>query len=194
MELRYRYPLSQSSNVFDLGGYKGDFAGEIYARTPCKVYCFEPIQEYYESINKRFNNNSDIRVFKFGLSSHNQTTYITKSEESSSTKKIGSQNKETIELKNIMEFIGSEKITKIDLLKINIEGGEYEVLEKLIGGGYIGNIRFLQIQFHKIEKYSAERREAIRKELAKTHYCTYCYEFIWEEWRRKNNGHTFNKD
>ena len=37
---------------------------------------------------------------------------------------------------------------KIDLLKINIEGGEYEVLENLIENDLIKNIDNIQIQFH----------------------------------------------
>ena len=36
--LRFDYPLTKDSIVFDLGGYKGDFSYEINIRYGCSVY------------------------------------------------------------------------------------------------------------------------------------------------------------
>ena len=53
---------------------------------------------------------------------------------------------------DIVEFVDSEKITEIDLLKINIEGGEYDVIPRLLDTKMINKIKYIQIQFHMLEK------------------------------------------
>lgn len=39
-------------------------------------------------------------------------------------------------------------IDDIGLMKINIEGGEYELLERMIELGIINKVKDIQIQFH----------------------------------------------
>mgnify|MGYP001246724257 CR=1 FL=1 len=85
-----------------------------------------------------------------------------------------------------MEFINEQNISEIDLMKINIEGGEYNVMQRLLDENKVRNIRCLQIQFHDLDKNSVQKKEYIRNLLYKTHTCEYCYEFIWENWIRKD--------
>ena len=69
------------------------------------------------------------------------------------------------------------------MIKINIEGGEYEVLEALLESGMISIFKNLQIQFHDfIIDNASERMENIQVQLAKTHKITYQYKFVWENW------------
>lgn len=70
----------------------------------------------------------------------------------------------------------------IDLMKINIEGGEYALLPHLIDTGVISRVRNIQIQFHELDVDSAEKRESIICALRKTHKRDWCYEFVWESW------------
>ena len=46
-ELRFNYNLDENSIVFDLGGFKGNFSSDLYARMPCQIYIFEPIKKYH---------------------------------------------------------------------------------------------------------------------------------------------------
>ena len=190
-KLRFNYPLNENSIVFDLGGFKGDFASELYARTPCEIYIFEPIKEYQLTIKDRFKLNKMIKVFPFGLSSKTESTLIDKNGESSSVLVNNSNNKviksrEKIQLVNIVDFINEQNIVDVDLMKINIEGAEYDVLSKLLDENKLINIKYLQIQFHDLDKNSYKKKEDIRNKLRETHNCEYCYEFIWENWIRKD--------
>jgi FkbM family methyltransferase len=181
--LRLDYKLTKNSVVFDIGGYRGDFAESIYEKYNCTVYVFEPVQEYFEFIKKRFDGNGKIKVFNFGLSDIDTLMKISVSESASSIYNE-SENKEEIYLKNIMKFITDNNVIKIDLFKINIEGGEFDVLPSIIENGYMSNIADLQIQFHTFVEQSKEKRELIRKDLMKTHILTYDYWFIWENWKK----------
>ena len=78
-----------------------------------------------------------------------------------------------------------KNISKVDLIKINVEGGEYSLLERMIDKQIIENFKNIQVQFHKFFPNSAQRRNAIRNALSKTHFITYDYPFIWENWQRK---------
>lgn len=190
-ELRFNYCLNKNSIVFDLGGFKGDFASDLFSRMPCNLYIFEPVQKYYLTIKKRFILNNMIKVFPFGLSNKTEST-IMELKGASSTTFIGeidnaaTNSIEKVKLVDIVEFIDEQNISKIDLMKINIEGGEYDLLQRLLDTDKIRNIKYLQIQFHNLNKNSTQKKDDIRNLLQNTHTCEYCYKFIWENWIRKD--------
>ena len=63
--------LNKDSIVLDLGGYKGDWASDIYSKYLCNIEVFEPIPKFYNNIKKRFINNSKIKSFNVGAYSTN---------------------------------------------------------------------------------------------------------------------------
>ena len=183
--LRLNYNLNEHSIVFDLGGYKGEFAEEIFNKYQSKIYVFEPILEFYTIIKNKFNNNSKILPYQYGLAGKDGEMQISMSDNSSSVF-LKTENSETIQLKSIVEFIRVNNITKVDLIKINIEGGEYEVLESLLENDLIGIFDNIQVQFHDFLFDNAkERMHAIQEKLKQTHQITYQYEFVWENWKLK---------
>lgn len=183
--LRLNYNLNENSIVFDLGGYKGEFAELIYDKYQAKIYVFEPILEFYNTIKNKFSNTSKILPFQYGLAGKDGEMQISMSDNSSSVF-LKTDNSETIQLKSIVEFITSNQIQKVDLIKINIEGGEYEVLEALLENNLIGIFENIQVQFHDFLFDNAkERMHAIQEKLKATHQITYQYEFVWENWKLK---------
>ena len=91
---------------------------------------------------------------------------------------------ESIELRDAAEVLPALGVDHIDLIKINIEGGEYELLERLLDTGLARHIGHLQVQFHRFVPGAAERRERIRARLKETHVLHYDYDFVWESWTR----------
>lgn len=71
-------------------------------------------------------------------------------------------------------------------MKINIEGGEYELIEHFIESEFVKEIRDIQVQFHDFIPDAGVRMKKIQEELKNTHFLTYQYEFVWENWRRKD--------
>lgn len=182
--LRLNYDLNENSIVFDLGGYKGDFANNIYEKYASTIYIFEPVKSFYISIKNRFKNNDKIKVFNFGLSNQDCELSIHLNADGSSVFSDGTD-KEIITLKDIIKFFEEENIIYVDLMKINIEGGEFEVLPTLIESRFIHNITNIQIQFHTFITGAKKKRKTIRQNLQKTHTLTYDYWFIWENWKLK---------
>jgi len=181
--LRLDYPLSPGSVVYDVGGYEGEWTEAIYARYKCHIEVFEPVARFAAKLEARFDGNKKIGVHSFGLSGKTRTDFIYLDNASSSTIKTGDK-KEQIKLVQAKEFIDKNS-GKIELMKINIEGGEYELLEHLINSRLTMNIKNIQVQFHIFVKDSANKRTLLHNKLSKTHNMTYCYPWIWENWRLK---------
>jgi hypothetical protein len=81
----------------------------------------------------------------------------------------------------------NENIEFVVLLKMNIEGGEYDLLEYIINNNMITKFKNIQVQFHENafdgweEKYNF-----IINNLQKTHHLTYHFEFKFENWEINN--------
>ena len=86
---------------------------------------------------------------------------------------------------DISAFFREHQIQHVDLMKINIEGGEYDVLERMIETGLVQDVRNIQVQFHDFVPQAKSRMNEIQDKLKSTHFLTYQYEFVWENWERQ---------
>ena len=173
--------LDEESTVLDLGGYEGQWASDIYAMYRCRIHVFEPVDEFAENIRLRFVNNPDIFVYRFGLSDCNQVLMLSKDKDSSSVYKIGKSQIKIYTIK-ALDFFEENKIELVDLMKINIEGAEYDLLDHLIITGLVKKIKNIQIQFHSFVPNANRRMKDIQECLSETHELTYQYRFVWENW------------
>ncbi len=185
-KLRYEYKLDEDSIVFDLGGYEGSWTSDIFSMYCSNMYIFEPVKLFYEEIEKRFKKNKNIHVYNYGLSNSNKKIKISLNDNGSS--EFGTNtSKEEISLTKAADFFKDNKISKIDLIKINIEGGEYDLLEHLLDSRFIKSIKNVQVQFHEFVPNAKTRMEKIQKKLELTHHLTYSIPFVWENWEINNN-------
>ena len=99
---------------------------------------------------------------------------------------IETKNKRRIQKYDIVDFLESLEILPT-VLEINIEGGEYDVLERLITSGILSKIEKYVVQFHNYNIECEINRARIRLELSKTHQCVFNYEWIWERWEKVKN-------
>jgi FkbM family methyltransferase len=180
---RYDYDLEGNSLVLDVGGYKGQWASDIYARYNCRVLVLEPVKQFADAIEKRFQKNPKIEVVCLALGATSRQEAIALDEDGSSMYRKGS-NKVTINVQDAATFFADRKLDRVELMKLNIEGGEYELLPRLVQAGLVKKIRNIQVQFHNIAVDSSARMEQIRRELSATHRPTYQYRFVWENWTR----------
>lgn len=72
-----------------------------------------------------------------------------------------------------------------DFVEINIEGGEYELLDVLSQSGFLGRISTVLFQFHRVGSTTKNRVRSTRAELSKTHFLSWQYPMVWECWRMK---------
>lgn len=185
---RFNYDFGPESVVIDLGGYKGQYAADIFSRFLCKVHVFEPVIRFADKIETRFARNPHVHVYAYGLGGVASTAQVALEGAASSAFLSSSAETETIEIRPILEFMDDHGLASADLLKMNIEGGEYELLEYLLDNDAILRFANIQIQFHDLFEGAEQRMEAIQQRLRKTHELTFHYKFMMENWALKANA------
>jgi len=184
--LRLNYPLTTDSVVLDIGGYEGQWASDIFSRYLCSVHLFEPVPHFADRISHRFRNNPSIQVHRFGLSATDrEEPFSVGGHASSALRTVGSADPINVVFACGARVLKQLGIHDIALAKINIEGGEYELLQHFIDTAIVKHIGDLQIQFHDFVPEAEVKMSKLQDQLRATHYLTYQYKFIWENWRRK---------
>ena len=178
-----RYDLNSNSIIFDVGGFDGEFTDKILLEFDCSSFIFEPHPFYYQKLKDKYKSNNNVKVFNYGLGGSTESLYLTDNGAGSEVTKEQTDIK--ILIKDITEVIKDFDIEKIDLLKLNIEGSEYDLLEKLLKSRLISTINKIQIQFHENINDADLRRDRIRRDLNTTHKEVWSYYMVWERWDKK---------
>lgn len=194
------YDLGSESLVVDVGGYRGDFSDDLIKRYNPHVFIFEPVEEFFNDCQRRFAGNPKVALYHLGLSNEDKHITIYKQGQNSSSFRGGPGQEqlpsdrvygvpiaEEIELRDAAESLELIRYanSEIDLLSLNCEGGEFEIIPRLIETGSIKLIKNLQVQFHRFAEGADEKRESIREALLATHEERFCYPWVWESWRRR---------
>ncbi len=174
--------LTPSSTVLDVGGHVGLFSDSILAQAPCRLEVFEPMPEYAAHLQRKYLGRTNVTVHPYGLAATDaKRTFYTRDD---GTGEFVDGNPVQVNFRAIDAVVESLPPT-IDLVAINIEGGEYELLPLLVDRGVMPRILRLVVQFHRIDAESASRVQAIRALLERTHDCLWSYDFVWECWERR---------
>lgn len=157
--LRYEYPINKGDRIADIGSYVGEFSRTMIEKYDADCERYDPLTN-------------------FALGRHNGTIrmggqfYYT----SAYTKGMT-----TYKVRDAKEVI----IGQYKLVKINIEGGEYDLLQYLYELGLLQNFEYIQVQFHKVDSIDYQQLyEDIVSKLKETHQQMWCYPFVWESWKR----------
>jgi FkbM family methyltransferase len=183
--MRLDYDLSAESIVLDVGGYEGQWASDIFGRFACRIEVFEPVPSYAARIARRFERNAKVTVHPFGLATRDERARASLAADSTSHVRSPSGDEIEIELRGAAAVFRDLGLERVDLMKLNIEGAEYALLDHLIDSGLIAGITDLQVQFHDVGPGSADALARLRARIAQTHEPTFVFDFVWENWRRR---------
>jgi FkbM family methyltransferase len=183
--LRLDYEIAPGEIVLDVGGFEGQWASDIFGRFVCAVHVFEPVPHFAAAIRRRFASNPHVQLHEAALGGAEGTLSIEVDGDASSTLLAGEHGIQ-VPVRCFADLVARHGWTEIALMKVNIEGGEYELLEHLLDAGLAGRVRNLQVQFHDFVPDAQKRMLAIQERLRATHELTWYFPFIWENWRRKD--------
>lgn len=187
--LRMNYALTPDSVVLDVGGYIGDFTSAIVEKFGCRVLVFEPMQRFYQQCEERFADNDAVTVFNYGLGAADERLTLSDSDDASSFCRRNSEVESvSAELRDVDTIWRELGVQNVDLMKINIEGGEYPLLRRMLDQGLANRVNNFQIQFHNFVPDAVAQREDLRHRLIETHTEDWCYEFVWENWQLRKSA------
>lgn len=179
--------IGPDSIVFDVGGFQGNWAHDIHERYGAHIHIFEPHPAFAAGIRARFQNETSYTLHEFALGRSEGTLTLSDDGDASSSFRA-SQNAVDGQIKSVDGFFAVHRINRIDLMKVNIEGGEYDLLPALVDAGVMPRVGILQVQFHLFTEDDIKRREDIRALLTKTHSCDWSYDFVWEQWSLRGSS------
>lgn len=182
--LRYSVPIPPGGVVLDIGAYTGEYAEELARRTGAHIEAYEPVPDYAAICREKAGRFPGIHVHEYGLSHADFSAEITIDGLASSTYRTGGKSV-TAAFRDIAREVERLGIERIALAKINIEGGEYDILPRLIETGLITRFDALMVQFHLVGEDPQARYQSITQALEKTHTLRWRYPFVWELWERK---------
>lgn len=146
-----RCQVKEEDVVFDIGGNLGIFSYYSICSGASEVHCFEPSPGSYNSIvnNFKFDNlfveecavtsyDGEIEFYNNDNNSINSSAHVNNE----------GSNKILCRCINLQNYINSKKIDRIDYLKIDCEGAEYEIIETLDEEFLSTSVRNMCIEYH----------------------------------------------
>jgi FkbM family methyltransferase len=156
--------------IFDVGANRGD----VYIRyrnlfPEADVYAFEPFPESYNILTKRHGNDPRLHLHTVAVAekAEQKDFFVNFSPDTNSLlkpQKTGLRSDEQVDNKGVIKvetitldsFCEQHKINQIDILKMDIQGGEYAALQgckKLLSEG---RIRLIYSEVYFIEQYEQQ--------------------------------------
>lgn len=154
--------LSESSVIIDCGANVGDISF-LFAKSRAKVFAFEPDPLAFQVLKQRTEGFSNITCYQKAVSTINGTTrmfyhkeraqinheaYSVSSSIIGEKVNIDSNNYIEIETIDLSEFINSIQ-GQIAVVKMDIEGAEIEVMEKLIKNETYKKVDLFLVETHE---------------------------------------------
>ena len=154
------YKLNQDSIVIDCGANVGEVSSPLIS-SGAKLFCFEPHPLAYQKLKQRFKNSSRVIVYDdaVGIENHraklykhinsntDELKYSTGSSLYSNKSNVDPNDYYEINVINLVEFIDSLAL-QIFILKIDVEGAEVELVNKLIDKGTYKKIDYIFVETH----------------------------------------------
>lgn len=173
--------LKKNSVIIDCGGFNGEFADQILKKKFKKIYIYEPDRNYYNKLTKKYLHNANIKVLNLALHTKNKKIILSNNFNSSSImeKSVNGSQVQAVCVKD--EF---KNYNTIDLLKLNIEGAEYGVLDLIFRFNIDKKINSFLIQFHKEHDDREVKRNKILSYLRKKYKPVFSYKYVWELYKK----------
>jgi FkbM family methyltransferase len=149
--------LNENSVVLDLGSNWGDVLKGLES-CGCKVYAFEPHPFFYNYMKEEYGDNDNFIISDKAAWTKNEERkfYFKNSREaknggatlmSEKTNIIDPYLFDIVECFSISDFI--KEIGHVDVLKIDVEGAEYEILYSILESGAHEKIRSIYVEDHE---------------------------------------------
>lgn len=188
-DLAYEAPIGAGDLVLDVGAYEGEWTARMYEKYHPRIDIFEADPTLARRLEARFADRPDIRCFGFGLGARDaELPFIRRGmgstfHQTSDGHRHGTITATIRDIAGVLDELGHDRI---DLLKLDIQGAEYDVMERLIDVGRIPTIRCFLIQYHEWLDGAHGRRRRIRQALGRTHRLAWDFPWVWEQWVRKD--------
>jgi len=147
--------------VIDIGANVGLFSLYMLKKHNCKqIHAVEPTTKAFLQLSTALNDEPNAHIHKLAIYNHNGKSKIKIDEQNSTISGFHSQdvhpysnnsmNEEEVDVIRLCDFLKNNNINHVDLIKIDIEGAEYAVIDSLSDLDILKSDRYL-IEYHSSE-------------------------------------------
>lgn len=111
------YQIQEGDTVLDVGASVGPFTYSILSKNPKHVFCIEPSNTEFVTLLRNFSDQKNITIINKGISSTNMVV--------ENNELFGGET--YMQGTTFKDLIKNYNIEKIDFLKTDCEGGEYDI-------------------------------------------------------------------
>lgn len=183
-EMLIDFGLDETSTVFDVGAFDGSWSKALWEKARPTIYAFEPAPNPFRRATEALADADRIHVLEYGLGARDETLSLGLSAAGSSLFAEGTIGSTPVEVRDVVGVLEELGLERLDVIKLNIEGAEYDLLDRLAATGWLDRIDTVLVQFHEWHPHAYRRRWQIRRALAAAHVEAWCHPWVWECWTR----------
>ncbi len=191
-DFMHAFALDADSVVIDVGGFVGEWCIPMVQRYGCRIEVYEPAASALQTLRKRTADFPSVHIHDVGLGRADFEARLAEKGPGSTIYESDEVDAEieTVRIRDVVAEFDELGFGNIDLMKINIEGGEYDLLDRLLASDHGARVDQFLIQFHEWLPRAYYRRWRIRRKLRETHELVWDYPWVFEFWvRRDAIGH-----
>lgn len=147
-----QFDLENLHTVIDIGANVGIFTNYMTGKNAKVVHAIEPTGRAFTELKKQFYYYNSIHSHKIGIGAKNEKLTIYTNNDNSTISNFNyktSDNctEEVVDVLTLSSFYTTQNLSSVDLIKIDIEGMEYELIESLSTPDLLRCSRYL-IEYH----------------------------------------------
>ena len=176
------FGVDASSIVVEVGAYLGDWTERsLAARRAHLRLRTESCRAAPDA--ESFRRSANVVILDYGLGLRDEDAVLSRNGPGSSLTRLSPYDSVTVPIRDIAVAFGDLGLEHIDVLHMNIEGGEYDALEHLAEKGWFPRIGVFVVQFHEWIPKAHRRRRALQRQLRRTHTKLWDYPWVFEAWQ-----------
>lgn len=165
--------IKKAKIVFDIGGHIGLFSKYCLSLNSwCIIHYFEPIPVLYNQAKQQVKNQNIIlnnvwiavKTGQYNMYFNSQKTM--QSSKYNQTFLNPKWEEIIVQMRNLEEYCVQQNVSHIDLLKLDVEGMEYEILESL-SDEFLQKIQALLLEFHYFDNTMKQKVILLKERLSK---------------------------
>jgi len=155
-----QYELSNLDTVIDIGANVGLFTLYMLKSRNCKkIYAIEPTKKAFSQLFNVLKDEPNVYLHKYAIHNFNGKSKIKSVEDNSTISGFidevhpytnHNMNEEEVDVVTLKDFLYINKLNHLDLIKIDIEGVEYDVINSLSDSDLLKSDRYL-IEYHWVK-------------------------------------------
>jgi len=162
--------LCDGDFVLEAGAYEGAWSKKVCEAKNCTVHAYEPASRAYKVAKERTQGCRGLVLHPYGIGKQARTDVLCdRNRDGANTFGWNPENepRETVQIRDAAEEVTYRGENAI--AHLNAEGGEVEILERLLEVGFIQKCKLVLAQWHPYDDALRARIVAITEQMDKTH-------------------------